>query len=371
MATTNPKAFLRPESRIHLPVTFVIVVAVFGPVLGALAGCAGLPDPEPECPVSFAHAADLGERGELLKAAQAYRELLSEHAVYPDGMPARCIPVFAAGKAGYAGVLRQLEDRDGAAAAYREAHRIASEYAGLETERRVWQLAAVELELDSGADVADLREELFEFAPLPGHDGPKLETALFAAWGALMQRQAELDLAVSMYETAAERAAELDRAPEAARILRRKAAARVLQRNDEAALELYLEALSFAERSGNRALEAELHRELGRSLARLGELDGAEWAWERALAIYEKLNRAPRDRVADIEFDLAVLFELDGSRGNASHQYRRALESYKDYFEQSASSRVPEGSRRHAEIVRRYEAARFRLGEDAAATSGA
>ncbi len=344
---------------------------MFIAALTVLGGCAGLPEAKPECPVSFARAADLGERGELLEAMDAYRDLLLEYGVYPEGIPESCAPVFAAGQAGYAGVLREFGDYDGAAAAYREAQRLASEHTELEIERRVWQLAAVELELDSGADVADLREELFAFAPLPGQDGPKLEAALFAAWGALMQRQAELDLAVSMYETAAERAAQLNHPPEAARLLRRKAAARVLQRDDEAALELYLEALSFAARSPNRALEAELHRELGRALARRNEFDGAEWAWERALTIYDKLERAPLDRVADIEFDLAVLFELDGSRGNAKDQYRQALQAYEDYFEQSADSRVPEDSRRHDDVVRRYQAARFRLGEVASPTSGA
>ncbi len=373
---------------------YCLCMALFvGTAVLFVASCAGLPEPTVECQLSISCAEELRYRGEFFAALQAYnaalagahagsgQEVASPDTVerllsqgsgafvvieYTDELPYVCLPVLADTYAGVGAVLRELQDYAAAAEAFGFAESFSEGFDELETQRRLWHLSAIELKLNDGADVQGLRDQLFALAPLPGHDGPELESALLAAWGALMRRQVEPELAAAMFAKAAERAAHAGRFGEAARLRREEASSYVVLRSDEAAVIGYTQAIEYAQRAGNPAIEAEAQRELARSLARLEDYDGAERAWLRALELHSGLSYAPSDRLADVKFDLAVLYELDASRGNAYAQYYKALREYELYFERSAAARVRESTRRHAEIIRRYEAVRFRLGISAA-----
>ncbi len=344
----------------NLPTATKIRAIVAGIVLTAgLSGCAGLPERAPECPVSFAAAFELQRSGEFGQALQAYNAVFAGLTL--DELPETCKPVLAKGQAGRGRILRELEDYGAAAKAFRAAENWAQRAPDGSDDYRLWQLAAVELELYHGSDVQKLREELFAQPPLPGYDGPELESALVAAWAALMRRQAEPELAAAMYARAADSAAAADQSEEASRLYRRKGNAHVLLRDNGAAAAAYRKAVQYAQAGGNPAVEAEARRELARAFARLRERDEAEEAWLAALELYESLEHPPHDRVADIKFDLAVLYELEAGRGSAPAKYRKALKAYERYFESSREQRVAKDSARHADIVRRYEAVRFRL----------
>ncbi len=342
------------------PTATALRAGVVGILLaGVLGGCAGLPERVPECPVSFASAFELQRSGEMGPALQAYNAVFA--GLEYDRLPETCKPVLAEGQAGRGMILRELEDYGAAAKAFRAAESWAQRAPDGGDDYRLWQFAAVELELYHGSKVRKLRDELFAQPPLPGHDGPEVESALVAAWAALMRRQAEPELAAAMYTRAAESASAAGRSDEAARLYRRKGNAHVLLRDNGAAAAAYRKAVEYAQAGGNPAVEAEAQRELARALARMRERDEAEQAWLTALELYESLEHPPHDRVADIKFDLAVLYELETGRGSAPAKYRKALEAYKRYFDSGREQRVAKDSARHADIVRRYEAVRFRL----------